>query len=226
MNRGKQIAFLNTTKAREDTNFPFLLISSPATKSVIIAKIYLKQWNTAYAILCGQQFTIRGVQLQKGLSHDTPHSPHFWSCLSGGRVHEYLHLGRIYYAALLKKNKEFSSVMQVGAEHWKGWTKGLKYYYCDIPQDAILVNHVFTFGDSNPQTIFKRQEYHDVDAKEFDILPTSRSKKNCFGLSANERADDLQNLPDCLNLLPPPGLSADKANNTKSSFARWRQPKK
>ena len=121
-------------------------------------------------------------------------------------------------AALTKKSKEFIDLLRVTAEHWKGWTKGLNDYYRDTPQNALLVNHVLTFGDSDSPTIFRRQEYRDADAEEFNLFPSSSSKRICVGLSANERAEDLQNLPDCLDTLPPPGLSAEKANECQNKL--------
>ena len=36
--------------------------------------------------------------------------------------------------------------------------------------------------------------------------------RNCVLLSAEERAEDIQALPDALGVLPAPGLTAEKAN--------------
>ena len=102
---------------------------------------------------------------------------------------------------------------RVAGEHWKGWTGGLNDYYRDTPAGSILVNHIFTFGDSDSPTVFKRQEYRDADiVEEFDLFPSNRSNKICVGLSVDERAEDIENLPECLDVLPPPGLTAEKAN--------------
>lgn len=121
--------------------------------------------------------------------------------------------------ALTKKNEDFISLKRVTGEHWKGWTGGLNDYYRDTPPGTILVNHVFTFGDSDSPTVFRRQEYRDSDVvEEFDLYPTSRSKKICVGLSVDERAEDLENLPDCLDVLPAPGLSAEKANECQNKL--------
>ena len=38
----------------------------------------------------------------------------------------------------------------------------------------------------------------------------------CVGLSAKDRAADIINLPDALNVLPPPGLSVDEANECQN----------
>lgn len=122
-------------------------------------------------------------------------------------------------AALTKKNREFIDLLRVPEEHWKGWTAGLNDYYRDPPSGTILSNHIFTFGDSDSPTAFRRQEYRDSDViEEFDLYPTSRSKKTCVGLTADERAEDLINLPDCLDILPPPGLTAEKANECQNKL--------
>ena len=57
-----------------------------------------------------------------------------------------------------------------------------------------------------------------MPTEEFDLYPTSRSKKTCVGLTADERAEDLINLPDCLDILPPPGLTAEKANECQNKL--------
>ena len=68
------------------------------------------------------------------------------------------------------------------------------------------------FDDSDTPTKYKRKEYRDSDTKEeFDLLPTSRSGKIFVPLTAEERTEDLVNLPCCLGVLPAPGLSAEKA---------------
>ena len=56
--------------------------------------------------------------------------------------------------------------------------------------------------------------------EEFDLLPTSRSGKICVPLTANERAEDLVNLPCCLGVLPAPGLSAEKAYKCETKLRR------
>ena len=115
-------------------------------------------------------------------------------------------------AALTLKNKAFIDLERVAPQHWKGYTVGLNEYYRDPQAGTILSNHIFTFGESNSPTIFKRQEYRDAAAEEYDLLPTSRSSRNCVGLSAEERAEDIRALPDALDILPAPGLTAEKAN--------------
>ena len=124
-------------------------------------------------------------------------------------------------AALSKKNSKYIDLKWVGGDDWKGWTDGLSGYYRDPPPGSILINHEFVFGDSDLPTKFKRKEYRDsAEVEEYDLLPTSRSNKICVGLSAEDRADDLQVLPDCLDVLPPPGLSADKANECQNKLRR------
>ena len=115
-------------------------------------------------------------------------------------------------ATLTLKNKAFIDLERIAPQHWKGFTVGLNEYYRDPMAGTILSNHIFTFGDSDSPTIFKRQEYRDAAAEEYDLLPTSRSSRNCVLLSAEERAEDIQALPDALDTLPAPGLTAEKAN--------------
>ena len=42
----------------------------------------------------------------------------------------------------------------------------------------------------------------------------------CVGLSAKDRAADIINLPDALNVLPLPGLSVNKANECQNKLQR------
>ena len=115
-------------------------------------------------------------------------------------------------AALVKKNSEFIRLERVAAPNWKAWTIGLNEYYRDPPTGTILTNHIFTFGSSSTATTFKRQEYRDAAAEEFNLLPTSRSKRNSVLLTVEERQEDMKNIPGALDILPAPGLSAEKAN--------------
>ena len=120
---------------------------------------------------------------------------------------------------LTKKNEDFISLKQVTGEHWKGWTGGLNNYYRNTLPGTILVNHVFTFGDSNSPTVFRQLEYCDLDfVEELDLYPTRRSKTICLGLSFDERAEDLESLPDCLDVLPTPSLSTEKVNKCRNKL--------
>ena len=122
-------------------------------------------------------------------------------------------------AALSKKNSKYIDLKRVGGDDWKGWTDGLSGYYRDPPPGSMLINHEFVFGDSDLPTKFKRKEYRDsAEVEEYDLLPTSRSNKICVGLSAEDRADDLQVLPDCLDVLPPPVYPLTKQTNAKTNF--------
>ena len=52
---------------------------------------------------------------------------------------------------------------------------------------------------------YKRKEHCDSETvEEFDILPTRKSGKICVLLTADERAEDLVNLPCCLEVLLAP----------------------
>ena len=97
------------------------------------------------------------------------------------------------------------------AEYWKAWAEGLNIYYRNPPSGTILSNHIFVISDSASPTIHKRQEYRDAEAVEFDLHPTSKSRKDSVGVTAEERTEDLPNLPSNLTPLKAPGLSAEKA---------------
>ena len=56
--------------------------------------------------------------------------------------------------------------------------------------------------------------------EEYDLRLTSRSSMIYVPLTSDERAEDLINLPDCLKVLPPPGLSAEKANECQKKLRR------
>ena len=102
--------------------------------------------------------------------------------------------------------------MRVEGNDWKGWTEGLNDYYRDPEPGTIPVNHEFVFGDSDSPTKFKRREYRDAEFEEYDLMPTKKSTRPCVGLTDVERQLDLKDLPNDLDILPPPGLSAVKAN--------------
>ena len=102
--------------------------------------------------------------------------------------------------------------------HMTAWTKGLNHYYRDPLAGTILSNHVFVFGDSNTRTMFKRQMYRDAIVEEYDLLPTNKSSRICVGLTADDRAEDIQNLPHCLDKLPNSCLTAKKANECENKI--------
>ena len=52
----------------------------------------------------------------------------------------------------------------------------------------------------------------------YDLLPTNKSSRICVGLTTDDRAEDIQNLPHCLDKLPAPGLTAEKANECKTKI--------
>ena len=110
--------------------------------------------------------------------------------------------------------------LDAGSNHWRGWSQGLNDYYRDPESGTILSNHEFIFGDSDKPTKYKRREYHDAESIEYDLMPTARSAKLCVGLSPVERKLDLVNLPNDLDILPPPGLSAIKANECQTNSRR------
>ena len=57
-----------------------------------------------------------------------------------------------------------------------------------------------------------------VDIPAANILTTSRSKKICVGLSVDERTENLEKLPYCLDVLSAPGLSTDKTNKCQNKL--------
>ena len=87
----------------------------------------------------------------------------------------------------------------------------LTHYYRDPPSGTILPNHIFTFGKGATATTFHRQEFRNAEKEEFDLLPSTGSSISVH-LTAEDRAEDVQNLQHCLKGLPAPGLSAEKAN--------------
>ena len=83
---------------------------------------------------------------------------------------------------------------------------------------TILTNHIFTFGSSSNVTTSKGQEYCDAPAKEFDLLPTSKSKRNSVLCNAEECQEDMRNISDALGTLPVPSLLAKKSNKCKNKM--------
>ena len=63
-----------------------------------------------------------------------------------------------------------------------------------------------------------RSTYSDAIVEEFDLLPTNKSSRICVGLAADKQAEDIQNLPDCLDKLPNSGLTAKKANECENKI--------
>ena len=74
----------------------------------------------------------------------------------------------------------------------------------------ILSNHIFVFCDSAPPTIYKRHECRDAAAVEFNLHPTSKSRKDSIDLTVEERAKDLSNSSPNLTPLKSLELSAKK----------------
>ena len=122
--------------------------------------------------------------------------------------------------AYTKNNKDDIDLRRLkkGSKYWKAWAGGLNNYYRDPESGTILPNHEFIFGDSDSPTIFKRKEFRDAEAVEYDLMPSSRSNRPCVGLSDVERRLDLTDLPNQLDVLPPPGLSAIKANECETKL--------
>lgn len=119
-----------------------------------------------------------------------------------------------------KKNSEYIRLERFPAWDWKSWKMGLNKYY---PSNrTILTNHISTSGSSSNATAFKRQECRDTAAEEFDLLSTRNSNRLSVLCTTEERQEDMKNIPNALDILSAPSLSAEKAmgcENKIRSFA-------
>ena len=142
--------------------------------------------------------------------------------LKQGANGEEIWTGEELDSALTKKNEQYINLMRVEGQKWTNWTEGLNDYYRDPPSGWILVNHEFMFGDSDMPTKYKRKNIatRTPQRSSTSYLCTRRSGKMCVPLTANERAEDLVNLPCCLGILPAPGLSAKKTYECKTKLRR------
>ena len=113
------------------------------------------------------------------------------------------------------------------AGHWKAWAEALTIYYHDPPSGTILSNRIFDFGDSASSTIYKRKEYHDAEAVEFDLHPTRKFRKDSLSASLTRHVPRISQiyLPILRHLKPPDYLPRKHTNvNTKyASLPRSRR---
>ena len=114
-------------------------------------------------------------------------------------------------AAYQKGNENEICVLRIplGSDMWRGYTTGLEKIYRNIESGQLKKNHIFVFGgDGNSKTSVSRQLYRDEDKIPYDLKPSESSRK--IQLTTIERSSVVNDLPNSLLVLPPPGLSAIK----------------
>jgi hypothetical protein len=151
--------------------------------------------------------------------------------------------GRDLDEAYVANNEEFISLTRINgddtlASFWRDWAEGLGKVYRDPPTGTILDNHMFEFGrkadadeeESDAEELAAAQpipltytckEYVDSTVQNtYELRPTKKQIKfaEINGMTDDERATKIIELPDQLPVLEAPGLAPIKANEMQNKI--------
>jgi hypothetical protein len=146
--------------------------------------------------------------------------------------------------AYMANNAEFISLTRINgddtlASFWRDWAEGLGKVYRDPPPGTILDNHVFEYGrkadadeeESDAEELAAAQpipltytckEFRDSTVQNtYDLRPAMRQTikfAEINGMTDDERATKIIELPDQLPVLEAPGLAPIKANEMQNKI--------
>jgi hypothetical protein len=146
--------------------------------------------------------------------------------------------------AYVANNEKFISLTRINgddtyASFWRDWAEGLGKVYRDPPSGTILDNHMFEYGrkadadeeESDAEELAAAQpipltytckEYVDSTVQNtYDLRPAMRQTikfAEINGMTDDERATKIIELPEQLPVLEAPGLAPIKANEMQNKI--------
>ena len=104
-------------------------------------------------------------------------------------------------------NEHLIKLFRVPADRWRDFDSWLHEYYMELPNEATVPNHIFTFGDEGNPLIMSRQTFRFGDKKLHNMKASSSSKRHSKAFSNLERAEKIRGMYRDLEIIPAPDLS-------------------